>query len=223
MIQAFHVRGRKTTVKKIQKLASSLNFICQALPAGHPFLCSLYQLTRGSSGHKAKLGNHRKITIETFHDLVMFQSFLDQTAHISRYSIPFIDKLELVSLEAEFYDDATGAADKGLGCCYGHHWFQAQWSETNLFQGGFTPNIALLEQLAIVVAFHIWGHNFTGKTLVLRSDNTATCNMINKKKANVPAAMDLIRKLTLTCFQFQIVVKAHHIAGKSNTHTDQLS
>ena len=217
MIQAFHTRSRKTTVKKIQKLAGSLNFICQALPVGHPFLCSLYRLTRGPTRHKAKSGNHRKIMVETFHDLVMFQSFLDQTAHISRYSIPFIDKLELVSSEAEFYADAAGAADKGLGCCYGHHWFQAQWTQTTLFQGGFTPNIALLELLAIVVAFHIWGHNFARKTLVLRSNNTATCNMINKKKANIPAAVDLLRKLTLTCLQFQIVVKAHHIAGKSNT------
>ena len=65
MIQAFHTKGRKTTVKKIQKLAGSLNFICQALPAGQPFLCSLYWLTRGPTGCKAKSRHHRKITVET--------------------------------------------------------------------------------------------------------------------------------------------------------------
>ena len=35
-----HISGAKTMVKAIQKMAGSLNFICQAIPAGKPFLAS---------------------------------------------------------------------------------------------------------------------------------------------------------------------------------------
>ena len=35
-----HISGAKTMVKAIQKMVGSLNFICQAIPAGKPFLAS---------------------------------------------------------------------------------------------------------------------------------------------------------------------------------------
>ena len=41
-----HKEKKRLMVKVIQQTAGSLNFICQALPAGRPFLASLYRLTR---------------------------------------------------------------------------------------------------------------------------------------------------------------------------------
>ena len=43
---------KKVTVKSIQQTAGTLNFICQALPAGRPFLCSPYKLTRTIQGSR---------------------------------------------------------------------------------------------------------------------------------------------------------------------------
>ena len=45
-IIAAYTQKKRLTVKVIQQMAGSLNFICQALPAGRPFLASLYRLTR---------------------------------------------------------------------------------------------------------------------------------------------------------------------------------
>ena len=50
---------RKVTVKQIQQAAGSLNFICQALPAGRVFLSSLYHLTRSDNGRRVRSGHHR--------------------------------------------------------------------------------------------------------------------------------------------------------------------
>ena len=45
-------------------------------------------------------------------------------------------------------------------------WTQAKWSETNIFQEAlpFTPNIALLKLLAIVIAFDIWAPKVSAST-----------------------------------------------------------
>ena len=39
-----HFHRKKVTVRQIQKLARHLNFLCQVLPVGHPYLVSLYAL-----------------------------------------------------------------------------------------------------------------------------------------------------------------------------------
>ena len=51
LLTAYH-HQHKTTVKKIQWVAGSLNFICQALLARKPFPHSLYSLTRTVTGSK---------------------------------------------------------------------------------------------------------------------------------------------------------------------------
>ena len=214
---------RNVTVKRVQQLAGSLNFICQALPAGRPFLASLYRMTRSTTGVKLKVGNHMRISDETRDDMQLFQSFIQNNAHLSVQTIPFLHRLDLHSKEIQLFADAAGAADKGMGCVYQDQWFYGPWVQTNLFEGDFTPNIALLELLAIVTAFDLWAPDLQGKSILLRSDNMVTCHMINKSKAEIPAAMALIRHLTLSCLQFQIVVKCRHIKGIQNTNADLIS
>ena len=87
-------RGRrKTTVKKLQKLAGSLNFICSEIPAGKVFLASLYKLTRSDKGQVNPL-HHRRITKEVYEDLTMFKSFLEECADYRYHGIPFMIKQE---------------------------------------------------------------------------------------------------------------------------------
>ena len=47
-------KGKKVMVKMIQQTAGSLNFICQAIPAGRPFLQSPYRLTWNNNGGRVK-------------------------------------------------------------------------------------------------------------------------------------------------------------------------
>ena len=216
-------RRAKTTVKQIQKVAGSLNFLCQALPAGRPFLCSLYRATRTAKGDKRRGGNHRRLNFETYEDLKMFKTFLKENAHVKVKTVPFLNRLNIDNDKIEMYADAAGAADKGIGCIFGDEWFHGKWSETDLFKNGYRPNIALLELTAITVGFEIWAPRLAGRTVTLRSDNATTVCFLNKKKADIPAAMQLLRRLTLSCLRFQITVRAVHIKGILNTESDLVS
>ena len=214
---------KKTTVKKIQKVAGSLNFICQALPAGKPFLHSLYTLTKSSGCSIRKSGHHRCINKQTYLDLQMFHSFLASNVHLSIKSVPFLSCLAIDNDHIELLADATGAPDKGFGCAFWDQWVHGIWQHTNLFTPTFKPNIALLELYAITVMLEIWANQLAGKTITLHSDNLATVCILNKKKANIPTAMSLLRHLTITCLQFQIMVKAKHIPGVNNVKADLIS
>ena len=218
-----HAHKRKVTVKTVQKLAGSLNFICQALPAGRPFLVSLYRMIRTRGGAKLKAGHHRRISNETSNDLNMFRSFIQANAHLKIQSVPFLNHLNIDSDDIQLYADAAGAEDKGLGCFFCTEWFFSAWSDTSLFRHNFRPNIALLELLAVVTALDLWAPSLQGKTVTLRSDNMATCCFINRKKTDILAAMSLLRHLTLTCLQFQILVKSRHIEGAKNISADLIS
>ena len=84
---------QKVTVKTIQQTAGALNFICQALPAGRPFLCSLYRLTRMHHGSRHAGGHHRRIPHEVCKDLEVLQSFLADKAEDHVKSVPFLARL----------------------------------------------------------------------------------------------------------------------------------
>ena len=75
LLQA-HYKCTPTTIKKIQKLAGSLNFICTAIPAGKVFLADLYKLTCLQDG-KPHPSHHRRITKKVCEDLLIFKSFLE--------------------------------------------------------------------------------------------------------------------------------------------------
>ena len=53
-----HKQKKRLTVKVIQQTAGILNFICQALPAGRPFLASLYRPTRWEGRERRASGHH---------------------------------------------------------------------------------------------------------------------------------------------------------------------
>ena len=67
-----------------------------------------------------------------------------------------------------------------MGCMYKNEWRQGLWCETNLFQNGFRPNIALLELFIIVAAVEVWAPELAGKFVVLRLDNATTIAFINR-------------------------------------------
>ena len=211
------------TVREIQQVAGKLNFICQALPAGKPFLHDLYTLTHGTRGKPAWPGHHKCISASVCSDMMMFKQFLLETAHLKVKSVPFLIKLGIDNDQIELYSDSAGAVDKGFGCRFGVHWAQGFWSHTNLFTDTFSPNIALLELYAITVAFEIWAPNLTGKTITLKLDNAAAVAMINRKRSDIPARMDLIGHLTKTCLHFQIFVQAKFLPSAANEWTDLLS
>ena len=157
LIEVHHSR-KQTTVKKIQKLAGSLNFLCAAVPARKVFLRSLYRLTRSPDG-KTHPSHHRRILKEVYEDMLIFKTFLQDCGKEEFCSIPFLIKKDVYNHKLQLFANSSGATDKGFGCVFQNQWAYSAWGQTNLVSNDFSPNIALLELFAIVVAVKIcFGH-----------------------------------------------------------------
>ena len=136
-------------------------------------------------------------------DLEMFKSFLIEYADPFTNSIPFLNKVKKNWSDIQLFTNLAGGELLGLGLYFQEEWKQWLWSDTQLFADGFRPNIALLELYAIVLAVEVWKEKVKGKSIVLRSDSQVTCFFINKMKAHISAAMDLLRHHTKTCLLLQ--------------------
>ena len=160
---------KKVMIKQIQKAAGTLNFLCQAFPAGRPFLQSLYKLTRAHRpGQLVKQHHHCSITAEVAADMTMFRSFITECVAECVKTVPFLSRLGIYNMDLQLFADAAGNyATGGLACLFENQWTAASWKQTNIFHYGFRPNIALLEMLAIVMAVEIWGPCLAGKTIIL--------------------------------------------------------
>ena len=221
IISAFWER-KNITCKEIQKVAGSVNFICVAIPAGKVFIADLYKLLRAPDGSKRKQGHHRHITRSVYKDMLVFRTFLVKCSQERFRSIPFLIKDKRFNEEIQLFANAAGARELGFGCVYGSRWAYGKWSDTRLFQR-ITPNIALLELLAIVMVTELWAKALQGQAIVLRSNNTATVASINSMKSEIPAAQELLKHMSLNCLHNQIFFKAVHIEGSRNTLSNCLS
>ena len=89
---AAHKDRKNVTVNALQQTVGMLNFIVQALPAGRPFIMSLYRLARKKNGEKDRPGNHRKVTREVVEDIKMLHEWLHECAHEQVKTVPFLNR-----------------------------------------------------------------------------------------------------------------------------------
>ena len=218
-----HRNHKTVTVKQIQKVAGTLNFIAQALPAGRPFIMSLYRLARTKEGEKEKQGHHKKVTREVADDMKMIKEWLQESAHQKVKTVPFLHREPVFYSELEMYSDTAGHPDLGLGIYFRGDWRQGLWRDTNLFKDNYRPNIAILELLAAVVTVFVWGDKLKGQSIILRTDSKATEGFINSMKADIPACSQLLREVSKICLHFQIRIRAVWIEGEKNTFSDKIS
>ena len=159
------------------------------------------------------MGHHWQISHETKEDMLIFKSFLEEQAEERLQSVPFLSKLKIFNDEIQLFADSAGREDLSMGWVYKNELRQGLWRETNLFQNGFRPNIALLELFTIVAAGEVWAPELAGKFMVLRSDNATTIAFINRMRGDIPAVMDLLCTVTKTCLSFQIYIKLSTLWG----------
>ena len=84
----------------------------------------------------------------------MFEEFLDEMNPEYNRMIPFLWTLNIDNDHIQFFADGACMADLGFGCVYRNYWTFGHWQDTELFQGNFKPNIALLG--AVGDSDHFW-------------------------------------------------------------------
>ena len=215
----------KITVRLIQQITGTLNFLCRAIPSGRPFLGRLYRAVATVTMENGKANPNFKIRLNKGleQDLLMWKKFLQNEEFAKHREIPFTRFLGQNEKGPLIFADSAGAASRGYGFVFPELglWSYGVWPK-EFFQQK-VPSIMLLELYAIVLAVDTWAPFLRNKQIRLRSDNMSTVCELNKKSSRNPERMSLLRHLTHTCLPFQIYITAQHQPGKQNYLSDILS
>ena len=205
---------RSITLKELQSLLGSLNFMCRAIVPGRPFCRRLINATCGiTSPH-----HHIKLSKGMRQDLKMWLCFFQDFNGISFFN----DEKWLSNWDFSLYTDSSAAKDKGFGIYFQGHWSCASWPQSWIEQGRL-KDITLLEYFPILVAIYIWGDQLTNRKVLFRCDNLAVIQVLNQQTTKASDLMVLVRALTLKCLKLNVVLRAEHIPGCYNVIADSLS
>ena len=202
------MNSSKVTLRSLQSVIGLLNFACQVVLPGRPFLRRLIDRTVGVKQPHFLV----RITEECKKDLATWLNFL-QTYNGKTF---FLEEKILWSPHINLYTDAAGSL--GFAGIYGTSWFYGQWA---------TPqektNIAVLELYPIVAAVHMYGQSMANHCITFITDNEAVVAVINKATSKHKQIMALVRSLISACLQHNILFKARHLPGVENVLADALS
>ena len=203
---------RSVTLKELQSLLGSLNFMCRAVVPGRPFCRRLIDATCGvtSRHHFIRLKPGMR------QDLKMWLRFF---RHFNGVSI-FHDSAWQSNTVICLFTDSSST--QGFGAYFKGRWSCAAWPEDWLVQGR-TNDITLLEYFPILVSLYIWGDNLRNKKVLFQCDNMTVVHVINRQTSKSPDLMVLVRALTLKCLQLNLVLRAEFIRGVHNEIADSLS
>ena len=201
-------RGRKACRKReLLSLIGSLSHACKVVRAGRIFLRRLIDLSTKAT----RLDHFIRLNAEARADIEWWYHFIGPWNGVS-----LLSALTLQPPAATIYSDASGSWGCGATC--GPRWFQLKWDvRSDLY------HISVKELTPIVIATAIWGHHFRGKTLLIRSDNSAAVAAINSQSSSVKEMAHLLRCLAFIAARFQLRITASHIPSHLNLIADALS
>ena len=199
---------RSVTLRTLQSILGFLNFCCRVIQPGRCFLRRLTNLTIGT----VNPNHYISLNAPARADMVAWLEFLDGF----NLSTMFMEERWLSSETLHLYTDA--AASAGFGAVFGSRWFYGA------FPHGFRDcNITFLEFVPIVMAITVWAKLIRNHCIMFHTDNAALVAIINKQSSRHPHVMAALRRLVVTCLQFNINFRAKHVPGVDNAITDALS
>ena len=208
------LKGKKITVRQLQKLCGFLNFLCKCIVPGRAFTRRLY------SKFNTLMKPHYPINVnlELRSDLNTWLTFLNEP---TVYCRPFIDYSVILSVDGlKLYTDALGVVGFG-GIHNGSDFFSGTWDP--IFLRWAKPSIEYQELFAATVAILLWAKNYANKRVCIFVDNKSIRDMINNTSSNCKNCMVLIRLIVLECLTWNMRVFAKYIETKQNSFADALT
>ena len=216
---------KKVTVKDVEILTRTLNFLSRAIILGRVFTRHLYSKLEGktttSKGVQLKHFHHVYVDKEIKNDCDTWIKFLLNQTAVNR---PFVDlEMETRAEDIQFFTDSSRNPNLGFGCFFGKNrsWTFGRW-ETRFVQE-MQPSIAYLELFALCVGVFCWREELANMTIFLHCDNEAVVNMVNNCSSKCRNCMYLLRMLTLNNLLYNRRVKVIYVSSKNNLLADSLS
>ena len=218
---------KKVTVKFIQRLAGTLNFLNRAIVPGRTFTRCMYDKikTKNKQGQKLKDYHHVSLGYEVMRDCDIWKTFLKQVdndvMHLCR---PFMDiEGRKSSKILNFYSDASLNCKYGYGAIYNDRWIIGTWGEH--FVKEQQPSIEFLELYALVAAVITWGtcDEMKNARITIFCDNQATMHIVNSLTSKCKQSMKLVRMLTMDNLKNNRKIYVKYVKSRDNTLADALS
>ena len=215
----------KATIKFVQRLTGTLNFLSKAIVPGRTFTRRLYSKlkTKDSQGNALKQYHHVKLNREFKSDCAVWKFFLEH-ATVPELCHPFVDfSKDILAKTLNFYTDSSLNPDLGMGGIFDNYWFSQAWGREFILQQ--KPSITYLELYALVTAVFMWGDEprLQNSRLIIFCDNKSIQSMINTQVSNCPKSMKLIRLMTLSNIKRNRRIFVEYVSSKDNSLADPLS
>ena len=208
------ITRKKITLKTLQKLCGTLNFLCRCIIPGRAFTRCLYAAGAGLT----KPHHHLNVNKEMKEDLAVWKYFLSQPDAFCR---PFIDSIHTSPEDTDLHTDASRNFTLGAGGYCGPDWFIFQWDEE--FMNKALPSIDYREFYALTVGITLWLPKFRNRRITVHCDNLGVVHMVNNNSSNCKNCMVLIRHIVMQSLIHNTHVFASHVLGKNNRLADCLS
>ena len=212
---------KMVTIKDLQKLAGSLNFLCRAVFVGRTFIRRIYNLMMGNNG-LLKQHHHVRVNSELKEDCRMWLTFLNEETNV--FCCPFVDLNHFeTSHTLNFYTNSSANESLGYSCVFNDRWIFGQW-EPNFVRIN-KPSIEYLELAALCIGILTLGgskelHN---TRVIIFCDNQVVMHMVNNCSSKCKNCMFLIRKLVLDGLRNNCRVFMRFVPSKKNFLADSLS
>ena len=136
--------------------------------------------------------------------------------------------------ELQFWTDAsTGECDEnglslgggGFGACFmtpdGPQYMGGSWKSIGVDIAGL--HVSEVEMLAVSLAVETWGKYLQQRRIVMRCDNSACVESINRQRCKDPGMAVGLRCLFLTMAKHSFLMRSKHIGTKENVLADSAS
>ena len=220
----YTITKRKLTVKQIQKLTGTLNFLNRAMVPGRAFTRRMYsKLEKFQEGKHLKFYHHVNLDAEFLDDCRMWEFFLTEY-NAQTLCRPFLEIQGDESADIlEFFSDASASKKitSGFGCFFKGRWTFAFWEPNYI--STYKPSIEYLELFALCMGVLTWGHLLKNRRVIIFTDNQSVRDMVNSQSSSCKNCMVLIRILTLNSLYHNRKIFVRHVKGSKNVLADSLS
>ena len=216
---------KKATIKEIQRLSGTLNFLCKAIVPGRTFTRTMYDKLKltTSDGKPLKQYHHVSINRTFKEDCQVWSYFLENASRLELCR-PFVDIEEKThAVHLRFATDSSANPELGMGGVFDNHWFSQKWDKRFIQENN--PSINYLELYALVTALVMWGDDkrLSNSRVIILNDNKGVKFMVNNMTGKCQHSMKLIRMLALLNLKHNRRVFVEYLPSKSNFLADALS
>ena len=216
---------KKVTIKFIQRITGTLNFLCRAIVPGRAF-------TRGMHG-KLKLTDAAGVRLKHYHHVNLGKCFLDNCRmwlyfmdHTDSETLccPFVDaEMYVLAKKLHFFTDSSLNPELDCGGVFGKRWFVQHWDADFILEQ--KSSIEYLELYTLLAGLLIWGKDprLCNTSFTIYCDNESVKSMVNQLSTNCMKCVKLIRVLAYDSMIHNRKVVVHHVRSKLNIQANALS